>query len=151
VGDELYWAERGAGAYVNDHRLRVSGRSRMPDALIATGIPFKGHSDPAPFLATFAVVMPEVAGIRRFGTASLDLAYVAAGRFDAFWEFGLKPWDIAAGLLLVREAGGMVSDIDGSRDPLGSGNVLAANVELHKPLGEMLRATLAAKAPAPAA
>jgi myo-inositol-1(or 4)-monophosphatase len=143
VDDELYWAERGAGAFVNDRRLRVSGRGRMADALIATGIPFKGSGDPARFLATFAVVMPEVAGIRRFGTASLDLAYVAAGRFDAFWEFGLKPWDIAAGMLLVREAGGHVSELGGGRDPLATGDIVAANAELHRPLGELLRQVLA--------
>ncbi len=147
IKDELYWCEKGGGAFVNDHRLRVSARSRLIDALIGTGIPFHGHGDHAAFLKTFAAVMPEVAGIRRLGTASLDLAYVAAGKLDGFWEFDLKPWDIAAGILLVREAGGYVSEIDGGRDFLASGNLLAANDALMKPLGERLRGALELPAP----
>jgi myo-inositol-1(or 4)-monophosphatase len=139
VGDELFWAEKGAGAYVNDHRLRVSARSRIEEVLLATGMPFRGHGDHEAFLKTLGAVMPLVAGIRRFGSAALDLAYVAAGRFDGFWEFGLKPWDIAAGMLLVREAGGYVSAIGGGRDPMASGDILASNDPLHKPLGELLR------------
>jgi myo-inositol-1(or 4)-monophosphatase len=144
IKDELYWTEKGVGAYCNEHRLRVSARSKLLESLIGTGIPFAGHGDHPAFLKTFTAVMPEVAGIRRMGTASLDMAYVAAGRFDGFWEFGLKPWDIAAGILLVREAGGYVSEIDGGRDVLNSGNMLAANDQLHKPLGDMLRRALGA-------
>ena len=142
IKDELYWAEKGAGAFVNDHRLRVSARGRLVESLIGTGIPFHGHGDHESFLKTFTVVMPEVAGIRRMGTASLDLAYVAAGRLDGFWEFGLKPWDIAAGIILIREAGGYVSEIDGGSNFLKSGNLLAANDKLHKPLGDLVRAAL---------
>ncbi|HKO09169.1 MAG TPA: inositol monophosphatase family protein [Alphaproteobacteria bacterium] len=144
IKDEFYWSEKGGGAFVNEHRLRVSARSRLADALIGTGIPFHGHGDHASFLKTFAAVMPEVAGIRRMGTASLDLAYVAAGKLDGFWEFGLKPWDIAAGILLVREAGGYVGEIDGGRNMLASGSVLAANDRLMKPLGELLQKALGA-------
>jgi len=139
IKDELYWAEKGGGAFVNDHRLRVSSRDKLPECLIGTGIPFHGYGEHDAFFSTFAAVMPEVAGIRRMGTASLDLAYIAAGRFDGFWEFGLKPWDIAAGILLVREAGGYVSEIDGGTNLFKSGNVLAANDKLHKPLGDLLR------------
>ena len=146
IKDELFWADRGAGAYVNDHRLRVSARSRLSEALLGTGIPFQGAGDHEAFLKTFAAVMPMVAGIRRFGAASLDLAYVADGRFDGFWEFGLKPWDMAAGIALVREAGGYVSEIGGGHSPLKSGDVLAANDQLHKPLGDVLRRALGAKA-----
>ena len=145
IKDELFWAEKGAGAYVNEHRLRVSARSRLVEALVGTGIPFHGAGDHDAFLKTFAAVMPAVAGIRRFGTASLDLAYVAAGRLDGFWEFGLKPWDIAAGILLVREAGGYVSEIGGGRGLFESGDVLATNDKLHKPLGDVLRRALGAK------
>jgi myo-inositol-1(or 4)-monophosphatase len=142
--DELYWAEKGQGAYLNDRRIRVSARASLVEALVGTGIPFAGYGDHALYLKSFASVMPEVAGIRRAGTASLDLAYVAAGRLDGFWEFALKPWDIAAGILLVREAGGYVSEIDGGRNPLGSGNVLASNEKLHKPLGDLLRQAIGA-------
>ncbi|HLI13563.1 MAG TPA: inositol monophosphatase family protein [Alphaproteobacteria bacterium] len=142
IRDELFWAEKGVGAYVNDRRLRVSARSRLEESLLGTGIPFHGHGDPESFLRTFERVMPDVAGIRRLGTASLDLAYVAAGRLDGFWEFGLKPWDIAAGILLVREAGGYVTEIDGGRNVLASGNVLACNDKLHRPLGDLLRRAL---------
>lgn len=142
VKDELYWTEKGVGAYLNEHRLRVSARSKLTETLVGTGIPFHGRGDHKRYLTSFAAVMPEVAGIRRMGTASLDLAYVAAGRFDAYWEFGLMPWDIAAGILLVREAGGYVSEIDGGRDMLKSGDVLASNDKLHKPFGDLLRLAL---------
>lgn len=142
VLDEFFWAEKGIGAYLNDRRLRVSGRTSLAESLIATGLPFKGH-DPEPrYFATLQAVLAEVAGVRRFGSAALDLAYVAAGRFDGFWEFGLKPWDIAAGLLIVREAGGMVSDITGKGNLLESGNVLAANDAIHVALGRVLQRAL---------
>ena len=102
--------------------------------MIGTGIPFREHGDHAAYLATLAPVMAATSGVRRFGVAALDLAYVAAGRFDGFWEFGLQPWDIAAGLLLVREAGGYVTDLDGAHGMLASGDVIAANDHLHPPL-----------------
>jgi myo-inositol-1(or 4)-monophosphatase len=139
VKNEMFWAEKGQGAYCNEHRLRVSARSRMNEALIATGIPFKSHQDPKRFLHELEAVMREVAGVRRFGAAALDLAYVAAGRCDAFWERGLSPWDIGAGIVLVREAGGMVTDIDGSDKMIESGNIIAANDHLHVALGVLLR------------
>ncbi len=142
--DELYWAEKGVGAYLNDRRIRVSARADLIESLIGTGIPFAGYGDHALYLKSFAGIMPEVAGIRRAGTASLDLAYVAAGRLDGFWEFGLKPWDIAAGILLVREAGGYVSEIGGGRNVLESGDLLASNDKLHKPLGDLLRHAIGA-------
>src|SRR3954463_7485351 len=99
--DEMFWAEKGIGAYLNDRRLRVSGRRRLGEALIATGIPFRERGNHPNYLAGLAAIMVETSGVRRFGSAALDLAYVAAGRYDGFWEVGLQPWDIAAGLLLV--------------------------------------------------
>ena len=136
VRDELFWAEKGQGAWLNDRRLRVSGRARMADAVIATGIPFRGMGDPSLYLPTLDAVIPEVAGIRRFGSAALDLAWVAAGRFDGFWEFGLHPWDVAAGILLVREAGGFVTEISGRSYALGAPDILAGNGGLH---GDLVR------------
>jgi myo-inositol-1(or 4)-monophosphatase len=137
--DELYWAEKGAGAYLNDRRLRVSARRQLGEAVIGTGLPFRDRGDQPRMLATLATVMAATAGVRRFGAAALDLAYVAAGRLDGFWEFGLSPWDIAAGLLLVREAGGYVSDLAGGQTMLASGDILAANDHLHLPLAALMR------------
>lgn len=139
ITDELYWAEKGVGAYLNDTRLRVAGRSKMDESIFATGIPFLGRDGHAPFLAELEEVMANTAGVRRFGAASLDLAYVAAGRFDGFWERGLAPWDLAAGVVLVREAGGYVTDMDGSQDMLKKGSILVANDRLHGPLQRVLR------------
>jgi len=139
IRDELFWAEKGGGAFLNHQRLRVSNRRNMADALIATGIPFKGHGDSPTFLAQLQAVMPVVSGVRRWGAASLDLAYVAAGRFDGYWEKDLKPWDIAAGSLLVTEAGGFVSEITGHKNYLTGASILAANPFLHDPLGVVLR------------
>lgn len=127
--DELFWAEKGAGAYLNDRRLRVSARSDMRDALIATGTPFHGKPGHDVFLREVERVIAQTAGVRRFGAASLDLAYVAAGRFDGFWERGLSAWDVAAGAVLVREAGGFVTEIDGG-DFLKTGAIVAANERL---------------------
>jgi myo-inositol-1(or 4)-monophosphatase len=138
IKNELFWAEKGLGAYVNDRRLRVSARRDLPDSLIATGIPFRGHGDHAKYVRTLSPVMNATSGVRRWGVASLDLAYVAAGRFDGFWEFGLKPWDIAAGVLLVREAGGYVTDLAGGQDVLASDGIIAANSELHEKLRKIL-------------
>ncbi|CAK0770482.1 Inositol-1-monophosphatase [uncultured Gammaproteobacteria bacterium] len=140
IGDQMFWAERGVGAYLNAQRLRVSERRKLDDSLIAAGAPFKGKPNHGLFLAQLQAVMAETAGVRRFGSAALDLAYVAAGRYDGFWETGLKPWDIAAGLLMVTEAGGFVTEIGGGRNSLGTGSVLATNPHLHTPLGTLLRA-----------
>ena len=133
--DEMFWAEKGVGSFLNDRRLRVSGRRDLAEAMFGTGIPFAAVP-PARRLAfarTLGGLMPQVAGIRRLGAAALDLAWVAAGRYDGFWELGLKPWDISAGLLIVREAGGYATDPAGG-DPRESGNVVAANPHLHAPL-----------------
>lgn len=138
--DEFYWAEKGAGAYLNDRRLRVSGRRNMQESVIATGIPVNGlGGDHKTFIAQQLAVMGATAGVRRFGAAALDLAWVASGRFDGFWEHKLKTWDIAAGILLVKEAGGYVSDFAGRTDVLESGDVVAANDALHAPLLKLLR------------
>lgn len=139
IRDDVYWAERGAGAFVGNRRLRVSAREELAKSVIATGIPFLGRGDHSHYLATLATIMARVAGIRRFGAAALDLAYLAAGRYDGFWEYGLSRWDIAAGILLVREAGGFVTDCDGADRALGSGDVVAANSHLHQPLIGLLQ------------
>lgn len=135
--DELFWAEKGAGAFVNERRLRVSARRDLSDALFATGIPFAAVSAPRrlAFARTLSLLMPKIAGIRRFGAAALDLAWVAAGRYDGYWELGLKRWDLAAGVLLVREAGGFVTD-PGGQDPRDTGDVVAANPYLHPVLSD---------------
>lgn len=142
VHDEMFWAEKGQGAFLNNKRLRVSERRRLDDSVIATGIPFKGREETHPrFLKELAVLMKEVAGIRRWGAASVDLAFLAAGRWDGFWERGLNPWDCAAGILLVMEAGGFVSEIGGGRNPVYGGSLVAANAHLHLPLASLLRST----------
>jgi myo-inositol-1(or 4)-monophosphatase len=135
ASDELFWAEKGGGAFVNERRLRVSARRDMKEALFATGVPFAAVAPPrrAAFSRTLSSLMPHIAGIRRFGAAALDLAWVAAGRYDGYWELGLKPWDMSAGLLLVREAGGFATDPSGG-DPRESGNVIAGNPHLHAKL-----------------
>ncbi|MDD3836978.1 MAG: inositol monophosphatase family protein [Phenylobacterium sp.] len=138
--NELFWAEKGKGCYVNDRRLRVAARTRLDEALLATGIPFLGHGQHARFLKELHQITQRVAGVRRFGSAALDMAYVAAGRFDGFWERDLKPWDIAAGTLLITEAGGKVTDADGGDDVLGRGSVCCANLDLHPLLLERLKA-----------
>ena len=140
--DESFWAEKGRGAWLHDRRLRVSARRDLADALVATGIPFLGHGDFAEWTSIFQSIGPNVAGIRRFGSAALDLAWVAAGRFDAFWESGLKPWDVAAGLLLVREAGGFVTDFRGGDSPIERAQVLAGNDVLHSRLHKLLATAL---------
>jgi myo-inositol-1(or 4)-monophosphatase len=142
IRDEAFWAEKGVGAYVNDRRLRVSARRQLGDAIIGTGIPFRERGDHPAYLKTLAAVMATTSGVRRPGSAALDLAYVAAGRFDGFWEFGLQPWDIAAGILLVREAGGYVTDMAGGSEMLKSGDVIAANDHLQAPLAKLLKDAL---------
>ncbi len=140
IKDELFHAERGGGAFLNDRRLRVSARAHLEDSLLATGMPFKGKEGSEVFMGELATVMDKTAGVRRWGVAALDLAYVAAGRFDAFWERGLNSWDVAAGVLLVREAGGYVSAIDGRDFTLDGGSLLASNSQLHEELSRMLTA-----------
>jgi myo-inositol-1(or 4)-monophosphatase len=137
---DLFWAERGKGAFLNDRRLRVAARTRFDEAVFATGIPFMGHGQHGRFLKELHQVSQRVAGVRRFGAAALDLAWVAAGRFDGFWERDLSPWDLAAGLLLVLEAGGVVTDADGGPDPLATGSICVANSALHALLLERLAA-----------
>ena len=140
--DEMYSAEKGLGAYVNDRRLRVSARRRLGEAVIGTGMPFGARADHPGYIGTLEAIMAATSGVRRMGSAALDLAYVAAGRYDGFWEFGLAPWDIAAGILLVREAGGFVSDLAGGHEMMTSGDVLAANDHLHLPLAALIREAL---------
>ncbi|WP_246522331.1 inositol monophosphatase family protein [Neoroseomonas terrae] len=147
--DELFWAEKGVGAFLNDRRLRVSGRKDMREAVFATGIPFGAVPRKVEFSAILHRVMPQVAGVRRFGAAALDLAWVAAGRFDGFWELGLKKWDIAAGLVLVKEAGGAVSDPDGG-DPYATGNVVVGNQTMQPRLKEIVVEGIAAVKARPA-
>ncbi|PTE06709.1 inositol monophosphatase family protein [Mesorhizobium helmanticense] len=132
--DELYTAERGGGAFMNDRRLRVAGRTKLTDAVIGCGIPHLGRGQHGNFLVELRNVMAEVSGVRRLGSASLDLAYVAAGRMDGFWEVGLSAWDIAAGLLLIREAGGFVSDFAGGQEMLEGGSVVAGNEVIQRAL-----------------
>jgi myo-inositol-1(or 4)-monophosphatase len=139
LADALFTAERGGGAFLNDRRLRVAARQNLADCIIATGMPFKGHGDIPLYMRELASIMPEVAGIRRFGAAALDLAWVAAGRFDGFWERGLSPWDVAAGILIIREAGGYVTDLQGGDSMLESGEVVAGNEAVHRQLLAHLR------------
>ncbi|MEO8812110.1 MAG: inositol monophosphatase family protein [Caulobacteraceae bacterium] len=137
---DLFWTERGRGAYLNDRRLRVAARTRFEEAVFATGIPFLGHGQHGRFLKELHQISQRVSGVRRFGAAALDLAWVAAGRFDGFWERDLGAWDMAAGLLMVAEAGGVVTDADGGADPIATGSVCVANEALHGQLLERLKA-----------
>ncbi|WP_420344248.1 inositol monophosphatase family protein [Paenirhodobacter sp.] len=139
--DELYWAEKGAGAYMNETRLRVSGRNRMIESIFATGVPFGGKSTLPATLQDLARLMPVCAGVRRWGAASLDLAYVAAGKYEGYWERGIKPWDMAAGLILVKEAGGFFGPVREGRDIFESGAVIASNAEMFEPMCKILRET----------
>ncbi|MBN9547154.1 MAG: inositol monophosphatase [Alphaproteobacteria bacterium] len=139
VTDDLFMAEKGHGAFLNDKRLRVAARKELGPSVIATGLPFMGKEGHARALAEMGTVMNATAGIRRMGAASLDLAYVAAGRFDGFWEHGLQPWDMAAGILLVKEAGGVITDMHGGEQMLAKGNVICANEHLHPQLLKLLK------------
>lgn len=144
VRREEFTASRGRGAQLNGHRIRVSDLASLDGALLGTGIPFKEHCDDklAPYSKTIEVLAGQCAGIRRAGAASLDLAYVAAGRLDAFWEIGLAQWDIAAGVLLVREAGGLVADIDASDNYLESGNIVCGNPRCFKAVLQVVKPLL---------
>jgi len=137
--DELFWAEKGAGAWMNESRIRVSGRRALTEALLATGVPFGAKKTLPATVRDLARLMPTTAGVRRWGSASLDLAYVAAGRFDGYWERELNAWDVAAGLLLVREAGGFAGAVREGREIIESGSIIAANADIYAPLTEILR------------
>ena len=136
--DELYTAEKGKGAFVNDRRLRVSGRKNLIDCVFSTGTPTMNATVHDKFLGEVRTVMNKVASFRRLGSAALDLCWVASGRFDGFWERNLQAWDMAAGLLMVREAGGYVTDINGGTDMFGTNSIVAANTHMHKPLLELV-------------
>lgn len=141
IKNELFQAEKGSGAFLNDRRIRVSSRRRLEECLIATGAPYRGHGERHEFLSEADAVMAATAGIRRWGAAALDLAYVAAGRYDGFWERALSPWDIAAGIAILREAGGLVTEIEGGPIRLDSNSILAGNEDTHAALGKLLRAS----------
>ena len=139
VHDQMFWAEKGGGAFLNGRRVRVSARGDMSASLFATGLPFMGRDHAPSILARVRTVMDRSAGIRRFGAASLDLAWVAAGRYEGFWETGLSAWDMAAGSVLIKEAGGFVSDLDGGKRYLDTGHIVAANDQLHASLLKTLK------------
>jgi myo-inositol-1(or 4)-monophosphatase len=140
VSDELFTAEKGKGAFLNDRRLRVAARQTLADTVVATGIPHRGQGGHPRFLGEAKAVMREVAGLRRTGSAAIDLAWTAAGRFDAFWDHDLQPWDMAAGIVLIREAGGFVSDMRGGSEMFETSSVLAGNMQIHRGLLEVLTA-----------
>jgi myo-inositol-1(or 4)-monophosphatase len=140
ANEELFTAERGKGAFLNDQRLRVAARRRMEDAVVACGLPHIGRGDLGLFRKEIAAVQERVAGLRRFGAAALDLAWVAAGRFDAYWERELSPWDMAAGILMVREAGGFATDLDGGDAIFAKKQIIAGNEFIHKQLLDALKA-----------
>ncbi len=148
ANNEMFWAEKGGGAWLNDRRLRVSGRREVGQAVFATGIPFASADarQRLAFARTMSVMMPQVAGIRRFGAAALDLAWTAAGRFDGYWEIGVKAWDACAGVLIVREAGGFATDADGREQHAAETvlDVVAGNAHLHAGLREMVSGGLGA-------
>jgi len=139
ANEELFVAERGKGAFLNDQRLRVSARRRMSEAVIACGLPHLGRGDLALFRREFGVIQEKVAGLRRFGAASLDLAWVAAGRLDAYWERDLSAWDMAAGMLLVREAGGFATDLDGGDAIFAKSQIAAGTETIHRELLSLLK------------
>tara|TARA_S200000501_G_scaffold353483_1_gene373308 strand:+ start:75 stop:857 length:783 start_codon:yes stop_codon:yes gene_type:complete len=138
ITDEMFTAERGKGSFLNDKRIRVATRKKLSDSILITGIPHLGRGNKELFIKEMDMIIPEVAGIRRSGSASLDLAWIAAGRYDIFWERGLSIWDIAAGILLVREAGGFAKGIDGSDKDLLEGNIISGNDDIILALSEKL-------------
>jgi myo-inositol-1(or 4)-monophosphatase len=137
--DEMFVAEKGQGAWLNESRLRVSDRSKMIESIFATGLPFGGRPDLPETLQDMARLLPTCAGVRRFGAAALDLAYVAAGRYEGYWERGLNEWDVAAGILLVREAGGFVEGVAKDANPLTSGSMIAANTSIFETFSRLIR------------
>ena len=138
ITDEMFTAERGKGSFLNDKRIRVATRKKLSESILVTGIPHLGRGNKELFLKEMDMIIPEVAGIRRSGSAALDLAWIAAGRYDIFWERGLSIWDIAAGVLLVREAGGFAKGIDGSDKDLWDGNIISGNDDIILALSEKL-------------
>lgn len=136
--DELFTASRGRGAYLNNQRLRVAKRTRLSDCLIGTGFPFRDFTHMEAYLAMFKDLIPKTVGLRRPGSAALDLAYVAAGRYDGFWEIGLAPWDIAAGCLMITEAGGLVGDLEGNNHHMESGRIVAGNPKIFAQLLQVI-------------
>ena len=138
VRNDLFTATRGRGAFLNDHRLRVSRRQHLKDCLVGTGFPFRDGADLETYLAMMRAMMQQTAGLRRPGSAALDLAYVAAGYYDAFWEIGLNPWDVAAGSLLIVEAGGLVGDLAGESGYLHGGQIVAANPRIFAQMVKVL-------------
>lgn len=134
VSGETYTAEKGKGAFLNDRRIRVSARRKLDDAVVATGIPHRGRGFHAEFRRDLDIAMAETAGIRRTGAAAIDLAWTAAGRFDAFWERGLQAWDMAAGIVLVREAGGLATDLTGRPNMLETGDIIAGAPQIQRGL-----------------
>jgi myo-inositol-1(or 4)-monophosphatase len=145
ANDEFFSAEHGKGAFLDDRRIRVAARQRLSEAVVCCALPHHGRGDLALFRTEMAAIQDKVAGLRRFGAAALDLAYVAAGRFDVYWERGLSPWDFAAGILLVREAGGFVTDLEDNERTIEAGDVIAGNAGLHRQVLELLNG--ASKAP----
>ena len=140
ANDELFLAERGKGAFLNDRRIRVAARQRLDEAVVACGLPHYGRGDLAVAHQEIFAAQQHFAGLRRFGAATLDLAWVAAGRLDAYWERDLSPWDVAAGILLVREAGGFISDVNGGEAIMTEGNIVAGNDTMHRELLRLLKA-----------
>ncbi len=141
IKNEMFRAEKGGGAFLRNQRLRGSSRTGLADAVIATGIPTQGavaRSGSGVFLRGLQAVMENTSGVRRMGAAALDMAYVAAGRYEGYWENTIKPWDVAAGTLIVREAGGMVTTMSGTGDPVHAGNILATNMNVHNDLKKLL-------------
>ena len=139
ANDDLYLAERGKGAFLNDQRLRVAGRRKLNECVIACGLPHLGRGDLELSRLELTAIQAQVAGLRRFGAASLDMAFIAQGRLDGYWERNLQPWDLAAGQIVVREAGGIVSGMEGDDDPLLTGNVIAGNEFVHAELVKILK------------
>jgi myo-inositol-1(or 4)-monophosphatase len=137
--DEMFFAEKGEGAWLNDSRLRVSGRTKMIESIFATGVPFGGRSDLPETLQDLARLMPTCAGVRRWGSAALDMAYVAAGRYEGFWERRLNAWDLAAGVVIVREAGGLVEPLAKGADILEVGDVICANEAIFDKFAHVIR------------
>ena len=138
ITDEMFVAERGKGSFLNDKRIRIATRKKLSESILITGIPHLGRGNKELFIKEMDIIIPEVAGIRRSGSAALDLAWIAAGRYDIFWERGLSIWDIAAGILLVREAGGFVKGIDGSDKDLWNGNIISGNDDIILTFSEKL-------------
>jgi myo-inositol-1(or 4)-monophosphatase len=139
--DELFWAEKGQGAWMNESRLRVSGRRHLIECVFSTGLPFAGRADLPGTLQELARLLPQCAGVRRWGAAALDLAYVAAGRYDGFWERGLNAWDLAAGLVILREAGALVEPLDVEGQILEDGAILCANEPIFDKFARIIRNT----------